>query len=158
MEGNTRTTKNVKLTRKRTLALAILTLHAHHLWMLWFLVVGVIHREGDWYFWGISTASALELALWRNHALFGFLVALPVLFSPVLCVFMFVYYFMLEERRVSLIPYYVLLGLQAGSFVAAILTKLFTAFGIYWAIINGAIFVLVILAIVSLSKLRSECG
>ena len=72
---------------------------------------------------------------------------------------MFAYYFMLrKERKVSLIPYCALLSLQAGSFVAAILTRLFTVFGIYWALVNGIIFALTILAIVNLSKSRPWCG
>ena len=141
------------------MALAILTLHAHHLWWFWVHVVAIIHREADWYFWGISTASANESYLWRNHALFDLLIALPLLFSFVLCAFMFAYYFMLrKERKVSLIPYCALLSLQAGSFVAVFLTQLFTAFGIYWTLVNGTVFVLAILTVVSLSKPRYECG
>ena len=159
MEDNTRTGKSLKLARRLTLALAILTLHAHHLWWFWVHVVAIIHREADWYFWGISTASAFESALWRKHAWFDLLIALPLLFSFALCGFMFAYYFMFrKERKVSLIPYYALLSLQAGSFVAAILTRLFTVFGIYWALVNGIIFALTILAIVNLSKPRRECG
>jgi len=141
--------------KRLTLALAILTLHAHHLWLFWFGLVAVSHSELEWYYSEISVVSSLEVSLWRGHVLFDPAMFLALVVPIAACVCMFVCYAMLRKgKAVWPATYYILLAQQAGAFVAVFLTQMFTRFGAYWAIVNGTILLLSVFAIASLAKMR----
>jgi len=148
--------RNLKYARVLTLTLSILTFVSSSMWLLWSLIIGLTRREEDWYNWGLSTASSYEAALWQSHALFDVFTIFPLLLSFALFLSMLAFYLKITEKGSipTVIPYYIILLFQMGSLYAVKLMRLFTTFGLYWSIVNVTIFVLAILAIHNIVKMR----